>query len=130
MDMLFYSQDDQDNMMEDAEMVATGWMSQEDTVRGLERFFPKGRLFTEERRHILISAVLEEQQRLQEECDVFDMDQQKVLAKSLGNYRPIAKTWPINEPTKMNWRVCHNKQQNSKNNKHHLGCSLECPPSS
>ncbi|CAB9521044.1 hypothetical protein SEMRO_1158_G247480.1 [Seminavis robusta] len=81
MEMLFYSQDDQDDMMDDAEMVATGWTSQEDTDRGLERFSAEGCLLSQERRHTIISAVLEEQRRLQEECYIFGVDQHKVLAK-------------------------------------------------
>ncbi|CAB9517486.1 expressed unknown protein [Seminavis robusta] len=81
-DALFYSQDDQDDLMDDAEMVATGWSSgPEDTDRGLERFSTEGRKVSQEQRHNVISAVLEEQRRLQEESFVFGVDQQKVLAK-------------------------------------------------
>ncbi|CAB9505215.1 expressed unknown protein [Seminavis robusta] len=81
MDTLFYSQDDHEDMMDDAEMVAKGWMSQEDTLRGLERFSAEGRLLTQEQRHTVISTVLEEQRKLWEERFVFGVDQQKVLAK-------------------------------------------------
>ncbi|CAB9529257.1 expressed unknown protein [Seminavis robusta] len=63
LESMFYIRDDYEDILEGAEIAASGWMSKDDTHRGLERFTMEGRRHSKDRKRAVISAVLEEQWR-------------------------------------------------------------------